>query len=181
MAVVVRAVSAALLAVLVFAASVSGQESRSAALAKQLAAALAGAKLTAVATRDPATKDVFSAALFLPGLQFIAISARYAAPVLLEPRIVKREYREIYVELNSASERSSRVVVTDLGLDGLVAMPQGDQPPDSYDTAARSIRFNRDWRGQGLSEEEYLKAFAEADDRYARMLTALLAEIKGAS
>jgi hypothetical protein len=181
MTVVVRAVPAALLAALVLAGPLSAQESKSAALARQLASALEGAKLTSVAARDPATEDVFIGALYLPGLQLIAISARYAAPALLAPRLVKREYRDIYIELNSATERGSRVVVSDLGLNGLVARPEGDEPADSYDAAGRSIRFNRDWRGQGLSEEEYLKAFAEADERYARMLSALLAELKGAS
>jgi hypothetical protein len=181
MTVVVRAVPAALLAVLVLAGPLSAQESKSTALARQLASALEGNKLTSVAARDPASEDVFIGALYLPGLQLLAISARYAAPALLEPRLLKKEYRDIYVELNSASDRASRVVVTDLGLDGLVARPEGDDPPDSYDTAGRSVRFNSDWRGQGLSEEEYLKAFAEADERYSRMLSALLSEIKGAS
>jgi hypothetical protein len=181
MTAVIRAVAAALLAVLVLAGPLAAQESRSAALARQLASALDEAKLTSVAARDPAAQDVFFGALYLKGLQVIAISARYAAPTLLEPRLLKREYREVYVELNAASDRNSRVVVTDIGMDGLVARPEGDQAPDSYDLPGRSVRFNRDWRGQGLSEEEYMKAFAEADERYSRMLSALVAEVKGAS
>jgi hypothetical protein len=180
MGAVVRAVPAGLLAVLVLAGPLPAQESKSASLARELAAALDAAKLTSVAARDPASEDVFVGALYFPGMQLLTISARYAAPALLEPRLVSREYREIYVDLNSASDRASRVVVADLGINGLVARPDGDAPPDSYDTAGRSVRVNRDWRGQGLSEDDYLKAFAEAEARYSQMLAALLAQLKGA-
>ena len=179
MTAVVRAVPAGLLAVLVFAGPLVAQEPKSAALARELATALDAAKLTSVAARDPATKDVFIGALYFPGLQLLAISARYSAPALLEPRLIKREYREVYVDLNSASDRNSRVLVTDLGVNGLVARPGDNQPSDAYDVANRSVRFNSDWRSQKLSEDEYLKMYGAAEERYLQMLAALLAQLKG--
>jgi hypothetical protein len=41
--------------------------------------------------------------------------------------------------------------------------------------------FNSDWKGQKLSEQEYLKAFGDADERYVKILTALLAQVKKTS
>ena len=37
---------------------------------------------------------------------------------------------------------------------------------------------NGEWRDQELSEDEYMARFGEADDRYAAMLAALIAELK---
>ena len=41
--------------------------------------------------------------------------------------------------------------------------------------------FDGDWKAQKLSEQDYLKAFSTADDRYAQILTALLAQLKKTS
>src|SRR5262245_54067362 len=79
------------------------QESKSATLAKQLAAALEAQKLDSVAAQDPATPGVYIGALYIPGFQLLTISAKYAAPVLLDTRLTKKEYREVYLDLNSAS------------------------------------------------------------------------------
>ena len=41
--------------------------------------------------------------------------------------------------------------------------------------------FDGDWKKQQLSEQEYMKTFSAADERYAQMLTALLAQLKKGS
>jgi len=41
--------------------------------------------------------------------------------------------------------------------------------------------FNSDWKAQKLSEQDYQKAFSDADERYARILTALLGQVKKTS
>src|SRR5258707_5300550 len=97
------------------------QESRSGALAKQLAAALDAAKLNSIAARDPAVTGVYIGALYFPGFQLLAISAKYSAPALLDARLEKKEYRDIYIDLNSAAEPDSKMFVEDLGVDGLQA------------------------------------------------------------
>ncbi len=38
--------------------------------------------------------------------------------------------------------------------------------------------FDGDWKAQKLSEQDYMKAFSAADERYAQILTALLAQLK---
>jgi hypothetical protein len=104
-----RARSTAVLSVLLVSGA-SAQETKSAALAKQLAAALAAAKLDSVAAKDPDQPDRYVAALYLPGRQLLAVSARYTAPALLNDKLAKKDYREIYIDLQSASIPETTVV-----------------------------------------------------------------------
>ena len=60
------------------------------------------AKLDAIAAKDPAANDAFVAALYFPGSQLLVVGARYQVPMLLNERIAKKEYREVYTDLNSA-------------------------------------------------------------------------------
>src|SRR3954451_18669356 len=85
------------------AASVSAQESKSAPLAKQLAAALDAGKLDSIAAKDPAAPDVVVAALYFPEMQLLVVSGKYAVPQLLESRVGRKEYRDVYLDLNGAS------------------------------------------------------------------------------
>lgn len=172
---------AGLLAVLLSAVPALAQESASASVAAQLVAALDAAKLQNVAAKDPAAPDRYVAALYLPGLQLVVISGKYAAPPLLDQRLANREYREVYVELNGAAERATRILVTDLGANGLRFSPSGDQPADICEMEGRRTIFNRQWRDQQLSEDEYRKIYAAADARYTELLTALLAQLKTTS
>jgi hypothetical protein len=43
------------------------------------------------------------------------------------------------------------------------------------------VSFDNDWRKQKLSEEDYMKAFSTADQRYSEILTALIAQLKKGS
>ena len=154
------------------------QESKSAAGAKELAQLLAGKKLDAIAVRDPDAADTFVAALAFPG-QLIVVSAKYAAPPLLNEKLARREYRDVYIELNSASVPESRLFVTDLGADGLKAKKNKKEDPfDTREAAGKSFNFDGNWREDKMSEADYMKIFAETDERYARMVSALLGEAK---
>ena len=154
------------------------QETKSPALAKQLAAALDAAKLDSVAAKDPDQPDRFVAALYFPGSQLLVVSARYAAPVLLDDRLAKKDYREIYVDIHGASIAGTKVFVEDPGADGLKATRTEGQPFDAYEGGGKRTAFDGAWKGQKLSEEEYLKAFSVADEQYGRMLTALISTLK---
>jgi hypothetical protein len=156
------------------------KDSKSAPLAKQLASALAGAKLDSVAAKHPVSQNVFIGALHIPGVQLLVVAAEYPAPVLLDPRLAKGEYRDIYIELNSAGVPASKIFVEDLGANGLFARP-GDNPMDMYEASGKRIMFDGEWGRQKLSEQDYMKTFAGADERYAEMLTALLAQLKKGS
>jgi hypothetical protein len=159
---------------------VDAQGAKSAALAKELSAALDAAKLDAIAAKDPSKPDVFFGALYFPGSQLLVVSAQYAAPLHMSEQLAKKNYREIYLDLFSASVAGTRASVTDLGANGLVADPEDNQPFDTYDSD-KPLSFDGDWRAQKLSEEEYMKAFAAADERYSQILAALLAQVKKTS
>ena len=160
------------------AAPAEAQESKSAAGARELAQVLAGKKLDSIAVRDPNAPDTFIAALAFPG-QMIVVSAKYAAPPLLNEKLARREYRDVYIELNSASVPESRMFVTDLGADGLKPRKaKRDDPFDTREAAGKPFNFDGNWREDKMSEADYMKIHAETDDQYVRMLTALLGEAK---
>ena len=156
----------------------AAQETKSAPLAKQLASALTAAKLDSVAAKDPVHPNHYIGALHIPGVQLLVIAAEYPAPALLDPRIAKGEYRDVYIELNAASVPASKVFVEDLGANGLFAKPADNNPMDMYEASGKRLMFDGEWGRLKVSEQEYMKAFAGADERYAQMLTALIAQLK---
>lgn len=159
----------------------SAQESKSAPLAKQLVSALEAGKLDSIAAQDPAAPDVFFAALYLPGSQLLVVSAKYTAPQLLTDRLARKEYRDTYIDLNSASVPATKVFIQDSLGDGLKAKSGDNQGFDVYEDGGKRTMFDGNWKGQKLSEQDYMKAFSTADDRYSQILTALLAQVKKTS
>ncbi len=141
-------------------------------LAEQLAMALDGAQLDSIAAKDTEGDDRYVAALFFPG-RLLVVSARYEVPLYADEKIATRNYRDLYIDLNTAFIAGTKVLITDGGADGLRA----DDPADSADTGGRLVRFSGDWSGQELSRDEHNALFSEADAGYARMLRALLAEV----
>jgi hypothetical protein len=124
---------------------------------------------------------VFVAALYIPGTQLLVVSAKYSAPPLLVDRINAKDYQAVYVDLQSASVRGSKVFVMDQGADGLAPKLSGDSSAaDSFDEGDKSMSFDGDWKRAKISEADYTKAFAAADDRYAKMLSMLVAQAKKA-
>lgn len=157
------------------------QQPKSAALAKELSSALDAAKLDAIAAKHPSEPDVFYGALYFPGAQLLVVSAKYAAPQAMMAQITKKNYRDVYLDLNSASVAGTKVFITDLQGNGLVAEPGDNQPFDTYDAGGKSTTFDRHWDQQKLSEADYKKIFAAADEQYSQILTALLAQAKKSS
>ena len=172
---------AAAVAVLSLSTAASAQESKSAPLAKQLAAALDAAKLDAIAAKDPSAPDIFFAALYFPGVQLLVVSGKYSVPQLLVERLVKKEYRDTYLDLNGASVPSTKLFLEDPGADGVKAKREENQPFDSYEADGKRLMFDGDWKKQKMSEQEYMKVFSAADERYTQILTALIAQLKKTS
>lgn len=157
----------------------AAEDSKSAAAAKELVLALDAAKLTAIATPDPANPGVFVAALYIPGTQLLVVSAKYSAPPLLVDRINAKDYQAVYVDLQSASIHGSKVFVMDQAADGLMPKLSGDSSAaDSFDEGDKSVSFDGDWKKAKITEADYNKAFADADDRYAKLLSMLVAQAK---
>lgn len=156
----------------------AAQEGKSAAPAKELSQLLASKKMDSIAARDPNAADTFIAALAFPG-QLIVVSAKYASPPLLNEKLAQGNYRDVYVDLNSASIQDSRFFITDLGADGLRAKKaKKDDPNDIREAAGKAFHFDGNWREDKMSEAEYMKLFADSDDRYVRMLSVLLDQAK---
>lgn len=164
----------ALAAILALAASPSAtfQESKSGAAARELGQELDRLKLDAIAAADPDDPGTFVAALYFPGATLLVVSARYAAPTLLADKMAKKEYRDVYIDLNSASIAGTKIFVMDQAADGLVARP-GDSAADTWEQGTATTAFDGDWRQAKQTEEEYARTFQQADERYARILTLL--------
>src|SRR5262245_49432164 len=171
----------AALVLLSLAPSVSAQDSKSTPLAKQLVAALDAAKMDSIAAKDPSQQDTYVAALYFAGSPLLVVSAKYSAPVLLDARLTKKEFRDTYIDLSSASIPDTKVFIQDAGGDGIKPKKEEGQAFDSYEGGGKPLMFDGDFKRQKLSEQEYMKAFTAADDRYSVILTALLAELKKTS
>ena len=170
---------ACLAAVFALALSTSAlaQDSDSSRLAKQLAAALDAAKTDAIAAKDPTRPGTYIGALYFPGTQLLVISAHYTAPALLDQKLLKKEYRDIYLDLYGAPMPGTKVFIEDYGADGFKAKPDADTAADGYEAGGKRTAFDGNWKDQKLSESEYQQTFTAAGDAYAKMLTALLGEL----
>ena len=157
------------------------QEPASAAPAKELAQLLSSRKIDSIAARMPDSLEEFVGALAFPG-QMMVVWAKTSAPAVVNEKLIRKEYREVYIDLNSASIVDTRHFVTDLGPDGLRPKPEQKQgAADTHDLGAKSIRFDGNWREDKMSEADYMKAYAAADAAYAKAIQALIDEIKKSS
>src|SRR5436853_7579684 len=134
--------SAALL--LSLAAGAAAQDAKSASLARELASALDAAKLDSIAAKDPSAPDTFIAALYFPGAQLLVVSAKYTAPLLLDARPSKEEYRDTYIDLNSASVPESKIFIQDAAADGIRAKREENQAFDTYEVGGKPMVFDGD-------------------------------------
>jgi hypothetical protein len=162
-------------------ASASAQEAKSPALVKELTQLLDAKKLDSIAAADPANLGTYVAALYFPGSQLLVVSAKYAAPPLLNEKIAKKDYREVYIDLSSASIPGSKLFVMDTNADGLVAKPGDDQPFDSAERGTSQYTFDGAWKKAKMSEADYMKAFGEIDDAYVKALHLLIGQLKSGS
>jgi hypothetical protein len=162
-------------------AGAGAQTSKSSAVAKELSAVLDQGKVSAIAARMPGGDDRFAAALYFRGSQLLVIAARYDPAEILNNRLAKKEYREIYIDLNTASIPDSRRSIEDFGADGLLPRKSGALFDTYQQGGAKTVAFDGDWARQQLTEEAYQKAFAGADEDYEQILAALLAEAKKGS
>jgi len=72
----------------------------------------------------------------------------------------------------------TKVFVEDFGADGFKAKPDADTAPDGFEASGKRTAFDANWKDQKLSESEYQQTFTAAEGAYAKMLSALLDQIK---
>lgn len=157
--------------------SAVAQVSKSAVVAKELVQVMEAKKLDSIAAKAPAGDGHFAAALYFPNVQLLVISGHYSAPQLMEPRLAGKQYRDTYMELSGTVTPETKVFVQDMGDPGLTPKKQNNLF-DTWTRAGRVVTFDGDNETQKMSEAEYAKAFAAADEEYAQILSALLAEAK---
>jgi hypothetical protein len=176
MKVIVRA-CLVVVVMLAFPENARAQDSESSRAAKQLAAALDAAKIDSIAAKDATRPGTYVAALYFPGTQLLVISAQYTAPALLDQKLLKKEYRDVYLDLYGAPMPGTKVFIEDFGADGFKAKPDNDSAPDSYEAGGKRTAFDGNWSAQKLSESEYQQTFTAAGDLYAKVLAALLDQL----
>ena len=157
------------------------QTSKSAALALELAKLLDTMKVDSIAAHHPASPDQYVGALYFPGSQLLVVTAKYQVPELLNTKLASKEYRDVYIDLNSAAVPNTKVFVSDLGIDGLKARREDNAPYDTIEMGGKNWNFDGNWRAAKLSEDEYMKGYQQAEEEYVKMLEALLKELKKTS
>lgn len=180
--VLLAAVSAVALSLPVL-ASAQEPASTSAAPTKELVALLEGrleSGMAFLAAKLPDSPNQFVGALYLQAVpQLLVVVAQFDPAVLMDERLTKRDYREAYTDLNSASKVGSRVFFEDLKVDGLLPKREGSDPFDMYTTPdGKRMQFDGDAGRQKMSDQQYRAAFVEADALYAKAVQALLVEAK---
>ncbi len=178
-------IAAVLAVTLSFPVLASAQEpaSTSAAPTKELVSLLEGrldAGMAFLAAKMPDSPNHFVGALYLQAVpQLLVVVAQFDPAVLLDERLAKKDYRESYTDLNSASKVGTRVFFEDLKVDGLQPKRDGSDPFDMYTAAdGKRMQFDGDAGRQKMSDEQYRTVFVEADALYAKAVKALLAEAK---
>lgn len=156
----------------------SAQDSESAQLAAELRQLLDAQKMDSAAAK--LGTDEFVGALYFAGSQLLVVKARYSAYERMDEQLAKKAYRDVYIDLNSASVPQTKVLISDDGADGLFARRRSNQL-DTAEVGGKGYAFDGDWRKAKLSEQEYTKAFESSNSEYIAMLEALVAELKKTS
>ena len=156
----------------------------SATKAKELAALLQAKKLESFATRDAMQPGRYVAAIVVPGVQLLVVSASYSRANDIEYSLYNKKFQDAYLDLKSGALSTDRFFVDDAMCDGLVAVPGRNPLHDSVSMDGAKIVFDGDFvdpkkkNSKKVPEDVYRKNFATADMRYARVLDLLITELK---
>ena len=155
-------------------------ESKSAALASELTKLLTSQNLDSIATAEAEMQYV--GALYIPGSQLLVVRAKVPIKDRMSYLLYNKMYKDAYADLNSASDPATRVLVSDLGANGLQFKREKDQPFDMVNAAGKSVAFDGKWGGkENPSKDEYARTYETTDEQYSQMLQALIAELKKSS
>lgn len=161
--------------------------SESGAKAKELASLLQAKKLEAFATRDAMQPGRYVAAIIVPGVQLLVVSASYSRTNDIEYSLYNKKFQDAYLDLKSGALSTDRFFVDDAMCDGLVAVPGKNPLHDSVSMDGAKIVFDGDFvdpkkkNSKKVPEDVYRKNYSTADMRYAKALDVLLTEIKRAA
>jgi hypothetical protein len=160
------------------AATAGAQAPSSASLTRQLTDTLTARHADAWAVRDPSDPARFIAALYVPGSQLLVVATPYAAPEVIDARVAQRDYRQAYIDLQTATAPAGRFFVQDMNADGFAVDGARGSVDIVYRDGTERTILNGDWKAQKLTEAEYVQRRADAEARYVSMLTALIASLE---
>jgi hypothetical protein len=159
--------------------------SASAAKVKELIGLMQSKKLEAIAAKDPEGSGRYVAALHIPGVQLLVVSAAYEKPSELDARIYYKDFMNAYVDLNTSVHSSDKTFIEDALCDGLIALPvKGNLARDSVRLGTDQQVFDGDFAGPNqrnskkVPHDVYQKRFSTAEERYVRVLGLLIEEMK---
>jgi hypothetical protein len=154
----------------------SDASSKSAPFATELTQLLDAQQLTSVAAKSDGG---YVGALYVPGIQLLVVSGKFPAGDRMGYLLAQKSYKDAYLDLSSASERASRVFISDLGANGLRFGREKDQPFDIVDLGGKNVSFDRVVSGNGKrSGDEYSTTFSTVDTQYSQLLQMLIAVLK---
>jgi len=152
------------------------QDSKSGAAVTELIKALESKKLDSFAVKGTSPNE-YVGALYFPGSQLLVVGAKFDTPWRADSLLEMKNYRDLYIELNSASVPQSKTFVSDLGANGLRFKKDGSLF-DTADIAGKTFNFDGDWKKAKISQDEYTKTYASTDQQYVQMVQLLLAALK---
>ena len=162
-----------------------GPPAKSAAPVKELVGLLEAKKLTSFLVKDPTDPARFNALLLIPGTQLLVVSATYDRPTDMEYYLYTKEFMKGYQDLNASILAKSKVFVEDLVADGLKAIPGKDEAADSITISGSRRAFDGDFADpkkrnsqNKITQDDYLKAYSEADETYTKLLATLIEGLK---
>lgn len=174
-----RSSGIALAAILLLASASFAQDSRSATSVTELVKMFDTMKLDSFAVKGAAPNE-YVGALYFPGTQLLVVSAKFDTPWRADSLLGMKDYRDLYIELNSASQPNTKVFVSDLSANGLRPKKDGNLY-DTADVLGKTYNFDGDWKKAKITEDDYSKAFSTTDEQYMQMIQALLAGLKKSS
>jgi hypothetical protein len=178
-----RVVAAGLLVVAWAGSAAAQTPAASPAKAKELAAVMKARQIEAFAMRETPAGNRFIAVMLVPDVQMLVVSAAYTRPTDIEYWMYQKDYVTAYRDLAGGALAQDRFFVEDVLGDGLVATPAKNTPPDAVTVADSQQLLEgpadpKKRNDKRMRADEYAKAFADADARYAKLLDGLIAELK---
>lgn len=155
---------------------------QSPALAKELVAELAKRKTDCALAKDPEVAGQYIAALHVSGLQLLVVSAKFADTAGMEFRMFSGDCMGGYADINAAVTATDRVIINDLGADGLLAMPKKDAPRDGISRGGKEMKLDGSsgaLKAAKMTPDDFQKTFTDAEQSYASYLRLLIARLKG--
>ena len=160
-------------------AMASAQDSKSASSVTELVKLLDSKKMDSFGVKG-ASANEYVGALYFPGSQLLVVRAKFDTPWRADSLLDMKNYRDLYIELNSASVPNTKVFVSDLSANGLRAKKDGNLY-DTADIGGKTFNFDGDWKKAKIPEADYSKTFTDTDQQYLDMVQTLLAALKKSS